>query len=346
VSYDLRLWTAKPVSDTGTLMIKGHAVSVGESVAAEPEDMPAEVLLSVPGIQYLTDIHVEPILTDNANIDKVLRYAKRLSKEASGVVEDPQTGLVHTPQGSRTASLPPIARDDPTVSLSWYMDTSSPLKDKLCAFVDLLKEIMPQALPRRYGSWEPPQYKLAETGLAHLKEFLVQEPSPVWYASKPVAYVFLNDACAAPFSAKDYRCNHIELMMQASCLNLTNWNYTAKKLLRQAAVLLKPFYAETVISGESGVCSWWWKGLPAAMGSSIIIGPPYSRLMPAMRQYEMLSDDMYYADNGDGTAGRKLKAAYNKMFSHPKITFRLHRRGHAIPSADDYQYAKEFPFKR
>lgn len=343
MSYNLRLWTKNQIKDCSIPSLKENIVNVDKNITAEPEDMPAEVFLSIPGIKFLTDINIEPTPTDNAYIEKVNRYAKKLARENMGVLEDPQAGFVYTPSGVKTASLPPIFKDEPTISLSWYMDSKFPLKDKLSDFVDLLKEYMPNALPRRYGEYEPPKYKLQETGIEHLKEFLQKEKSPVWYAAKPVTYLFISEAYGEERHRLGYRCNRIELLILISYYNMENWNRTAKKLFKKAAVLLKPFYAEIIPSEMSRVCGWWWKGLPQKIGSTVIIGEPYSLMIPAVQKHERISDNMFYVDN----------ASYFKIFSildskyfAVSIPRQEIQYGRQPYSSYDYDYANKFPFGR
>lgn len=346
MSYSLRLWTKNKIEGCSIPLKEGHIVHVDKNNVADPEDMPTEVLLSISGIKYLTHIDIEPFPSDSTYIKKVHGYVKRLAREYIGILEDPQSGLVYTPSGVKKASLPPIAKNEHTISMSWYMDSKYPLKDKLSEFVDLLIKYMPNALPRRYGRFEPPKYKLDEMGIEHFKDFLINEDSVVWYPNKPVMHVFKSEAYGKGEHRLGYRCNRIELEISKNSYELENWNYTAKRLFKKAAMLLKPFYAEIISSEMSRICSWWWKGLPEKMGDTIIIGEPYSLMLRSVHKYESISENLFYIDN-EGVSARKKFSMFNKKFFaktvKPQRT--ASQYGHRLYSSHDYDYAKQFPFK-
>ena len=189
MSYDLNIWSRKRVEiDQDEIVIGEYVLTAEESAAVEDEDIPIDVMLSLSGIKYLTSFYLQPFTNDKAVIGKATRYVKKLAKEFGGVVEDPQLEN-SVPLVVKRKTFTRAVSDADTISISWYMDCQKSLSDKLADFIELLEKYLPQALPRRYGSYEPPQFKYAETGKDHLIQFLNDERSPVIYCTKPITYI-------------------------------------------------------------------------------------------------------------------------------------------------------------
>ena len=72
--------------------------------------------------------------------------------------------------------------------MSWWFEHGRVLEpDWIDAFLALLERCVPEALPERYGLWEPPQHVFEETGREHLMAFLSEHMGEVivWYANRP-----------------------------------------------------------------------------------------------------------------------------------------------------------------
>jgi hypothetical protein len=141
---------------------------------------------------------------------------------------------------------------------------------------------MPEALPRRYGLWEPPQFKLAEHGREHFLSFLHENlrEMVVWYANRPFTYVFLLIPPKVGGTWQGYRCCWLELELQARVLQASGWALALKRLWLAVAGVVSPFFAE-IREGPSPVKAWWWNGIPCPLGFAAMIGPPYNELWPA-----------------------------------------------------------------
>ena len=173
MSYDINIWSRKRIEiDQEEIVIDEYMLTVDKSVVVENEDIPIDVMLSLSEIKYLTSFYLKPFTNDKTVIDKVTRYVKKLAKEFDGVVENPQleNGVLLV---NKRKTFTRATRDAEKVSICWYMDCQQSLADRLGEFVELLEKYLPQALPRRYGSYEPPQYKYSETGKEHFIQFIL-----------------------------------------------------------------------------------------------------------------------------------------------------------------------------
>ena len=341
MSYDINIWSRKRIEiDQEEIVIDEYMLTVDKSVVVENEDIPIDVMLSLSEIKYLTSFYLQPFTNDKTVIDKVTRYVKKLAKEFDGVVENPQLeNCVLLVNKRKTFTR--ATRDAEKVSICWYMDRQQSLADRLGEFVELLEKYLPQALPRRYGSYEPPQYKYSETGKEHFIQFLNDEHFPVIYCTKPITYIFLSDAYIENqkiFKKEDYRCNKIEIELLKEAYLEPNWQFAIKRLFKEVAKLFKPFYAEIIDEKESMVCSWWWKGIPTKKGNPIIIGEPYSSLCGELPDENEIVTGIYYFENDV----HKIKIP-RELISKKKLFAKIKREQGFW--ADNFNYAKQFPFK-
>lgn len=341
MSYDINIWSRNRIEiDREEITIGEYVLTVDQSVAVENEDIPIDVMLSLSEIKYLTSFYLQPFTNEKTVIDKVTRYVKKLAKEFDGVVEDKQleNGVLFV---HKRKTFTRAIRDAEIVSICWYMDCQQSLSNQMAEFIELLEMYLPQALPRRYGSHEPPQFQYSETGKEHLISFLKDEHRPVIYCTKPITHLVLSDAYIEnqSFARKDYRCNRIKIELLKEAYSEPNWQYAIKKLFQEAAKLFKPFYAEIIDEAQSQVCSWWWKGIPEKRGNPIIIGEPYSTFSRKLSKGNELEPGLYYFERDV----HKIKIP-RKFISKKKAVAKNKRE--TVLFADHYNYARHFPFKK
>jgi hypothetical protein len=344
MSYDLRIWSSKELSDDSTLLAekgyqenddcfiregKGWQVVINQTDDVEPEDIPDEIMQALPGIAYLTEINIEGDAPEKT-VGETLRFCKALAKEIRGIVEDPQTDTIFLPAGMKKISYENISKDDKQeVFLTWYIDDVETFySTKLEPFIDLLERLMPDALPKRYGEYEPPQFKLAEKGKEHLIGFLQKEGyAAVLYPSRPFKYLFLTapnieqeareyfergldkrkihpDSIRARVQ-KEYRCGTIELQMLQNVFLQPDWNLAVKRLFIETAKLLQPFFAEIsacseekILRKQNFVRTWWWRGLPRNLGYAAILNDTYINQWAKFRKIATeIDDSLWMVDN-------------------------------------------------
>ncbi len=340
MSYDLNIWSRQKIETEQRIFnIDECIITIEESVIVENEDIPIDVMLSLSEIKYLTSLYLQPYTNEKKIVDKAIKYAKKLAKEFGGVVENPQLANEAMLVNKRK-TFTRATGDAEKISICWYMDCQQSLSNKLTEFIELLEKYLPQALPRRYGSFEPPQFKYSETGKEHLIKFLNDEHSPVIYCTKPITHIFLSDAHIENqrFERENYRCNRIEIELLKEAYLEPNWQFAIKRLFKEVAKLYKPFYAEIIDTEESRVCGWWWKGIPEKRGNPTIIGEPYIGFFDTLPWENEIQTGLYYFENDI------LKVNIPRdLISNKKIFARYKQRTGFF--AENYNYAKVFPFK-
>jgi hypothetical protein len=168
------------------------------------EDIPTEIYSQLKGISYLTELSLEPAGASDTAQKLLRRASKILSNAARGIIEDRQTGEIIFSAGAKARrQISPVSsvvipaskknwlsriieRFGPTnsipqtapnridlVKLSWWFDHSLfNDRDYVAALFTTIERHLPEAMPRRYGLYEPPQFKYGETGLDHFIDFL------------------------------------------------------------------------------------------------------------------------------------------------------------------------------
>jgi hypothetical protein len=281
VSYDVEVFSTRkpiaPASEEG----RGWQIAVDGPLNVEPEDIPAQGRALVPGLRFLTQFHLEGDAPSSAQ-KRLLTMARSVARSARGVVVDQQQGTVETPRGVQRLEIEPEWKGGGLLQLSWFVEDVAPLARALSTeMLDVFQRTIPEVLPRRYGLWEPPQFKLATDGIEHLREFIQKNlrDTIVWYCHKPCRHIFTSIPDRVGATAWGFRCGRLTLDVDGKAAGDRAWRVELTRLWLTVADLIQPFYAE-IRMGECPTKSWWWNGIPTAMPSALLIGKPYVSLWP------------------------------------------------------------------
>lgn len=313
MSYDLTAWfPVTPVVDSVLADYPG-ATTQGDHVvitfpdsqilifgphACEPEDIPEEILAANPLVRHLIEISVEPMSAPASVRTKALKIMKALCKAYDGTALDPQTDLIYGRKKRATFVASAEEREVSELSISWWY--RSPVlrsRDGWERLLTLFDKYLPEAIPRRYGEFEPPNFRLDRDGRDHFIDFVTGESqSKVIYTDLPVTGI--HHAVPDPFGPHilGYRVDHLEIRMLSDCLTHQARQQAVKQLWLEVSKLLNPFYGDvrhlggrtmqrkriwfTSHSANHPIISWWWRGLPTTLGIATVVGEPYLSLWP------------------------------------------------------------------
>jgi hypothetical protein len=280
MSYDVQVFSIEepnaPASEEG----RGWQIAVDGPLAVEPEDIPAQVRTLLPGLRFLTQFCLEGNTPSSAQ-KQLLSMARGLARSARGVVVDQQQGTIETPRGVQRLEIKREGTGGGLLELSWFVEDIALLTRVLPGeMLDLFQRTIPEVLPRRYGLWEPPQFKLATDGIDHLRGFLAGHfrDHVIWYGHKPCQYVFISVPDRLP-DPRGFRCGRLRLVIDGKAASDSAWRLELTRLWLSVADLIQPFYAE-IRRGECPTKSWWWNGIPMATPSALLIGKPYTAFWP------------------------------------------------------------------
>lgn len=312
MSYDLRIWGRRlgdlnaslPTSTGWTGSSGGWALSkrswqitIGKPQAVEPEDVPVEASELLPGLSFLAELSLEPISAPKSAYSTLMAAAQTVAEELAGVVEDPQEESLKLPRGTTRYVKPQRQERFAVLDLSWwYLKSPLRVSDGAAEFLAVLRRHVPEAVPRRYGLWEPPPYKTEETGVDALVAFLAENLDEllVLYAKRPVVGVHIADCKGAAHPQFGFRANHISIQIEVQVLEQQGWERAVRNLWRDVSRFLQPFYGEARVLSDylrgratpmsdmrtavHPVRSWFWRGLPPEPGLALVLGPPYTEL--------------------------------------------------------------------
>ena len=347
MSYDLQVWSAAQpdlkqiaASLEGWNLLEGFLILeaanwqivAGPASRVEGEDIPEEVYRALPGIRYLTELNLEPIHAP-ASARKVLaRAAGRLAQNGHGLILDPQQGTLSTPRGvQRVVSSSSRPERISVLQLSWWFNGGSLLEQG--GFEHLLvtlERYLPEALPRRYGGYEPPQYRYESEGREHLLGFLAGEKAGVvWYPHYPVLSVWPGVFGGFGPQRQGYRCQFLAVTVDASTWAQPGWALALRRFWFAMSGLLQPFFGEVrllgghllrrgrdFIDGESAlhpVRNGWWNGVPARLGPAAVLGPPYDALWPKFVRHAERQGGLYFVTGEDWPSNAGVERIVGKV---------------------------------
>ena len=137
----------------------GYCFTVDGPWPMEDEDVPPELAEAAANATNQYGILVEG--TAPESIPLAIGFARRLAESLDGVAYDQQTDEVWPVGVARVVVPPPVDRIS-VVEMHWYAKPT-PGGDLGADYLALCRRLLPEALPRRYGEFEPLGHKL-ETG--------------------------------------------------------------------------------------------------------------------------------------------------------------------------------------
>lgn len=243
--------------------------------AVEDEDLPAEVTARSIGTKWLYQIRIED--TSEKTISDADRFGRKLTKATYGVLVDEQTGQVWPKTSKRHIPRPKVAGPVDEIVLRWcYLVDEAP-DDVAARYLRLARLFLPEALPRRYGTYEPFQGNLERDGDAGFAEFMNADDSDLvlFYGKFPVIIGTLDGRTRGPG-----RTRAISLTLDRQAFNDVAWREALMRFFEAMAAELGCFFASAEVQRPgrmiSGVMSLQlheegyyptirgeWLGLPA-----------------------------------------------------------------------------------
>lgn len=374
MSYDIRVWSVvEPVwtdmlsqSDgwcpegcSCVLRKTTWQIVVGPPLLVEDEDIPDDVIDKLPGIRHLTEINLEPIHAPQSAHTILRSIVNRVAKDSLAVVEDPQEGSIVTPRGVHRIRAAASEERASALELGWWFNESPVLRDNgFHQLVSTMERLLPEALPKRYGSYEPPQYRYADQGKDHFIEFLSKEDlGVVWYPHYPVLSVHIGVYHGYGPSRLGYRANDITVTVHASALSQPGWQLALERFWYGMSNLIRPFYGEIRLmtgyilkkgriyhdakTDSHPIKNGWWNGIPRPMGQAVVVGEPYSTLWPRFVERSEQRDGLHFISVDNWLLGKtvdRLVRGVPKDLAQGKYSDPLKRPGGKT------SYPKVWPF--
>jgi hypothetical protein len=371
MSYDLNVWSVDPASFPASLPVVGNwtladnradynggnwHIAIGASQLVDDEDLPEDVSVLMAGVRYLTELNLEPFHAPKSARKLIHQVAKHIATQTSGVVEDPQTDSFMTPSGIQRFVAKRRPEQCSLLFMLWrFLDASVPRSDIWPWLVDYFKKQLPEALPRRYGLWEPPPHKLEETGEEHLLRFLSDKmyDHVIWYTRRPVAgmYMSLSPDCWVTRRGRTiFYPNQLNIEFELDVLHQPGWKEQLRRVWLDISLLIRPFYGDArVLHGffpgrgtyaygqdtQSHPASGIWYGIPQTLGVGMVVGPPLTRVWQTIHPIGAAKGDLVFVSLDDWLEPRDLSTIVGEI---PSEVRRLSKGGWSETPGGTWNY--------
>lgn len=257
--------------------------------AVEPEDVPDEVTSAVLGPQYLYEILIEG--SSAMEVPHAVRFAHRLAQAASGAVVDEQEGTVWSRGKLRTPPKVELGLID-VVEVNWWLtDRIDPVAASV-TWLDLARRHFPEALPRRWGVFEPLSERVDPEDPEAFVKYVGRRDGTVHFKASAPAI----DGSISDFSW-GRGVGPVSITIQRSALELEVWREPLRRLFVEFASHTNAVVATAEVArsiGWSGRSLWFgpeaedcpyrgtvygWNGLPPYPVWWIWFGPDYAPLV-------------------------------------------------------------------
>lgn len=328
MSYDLEVWSVRPPDLPEALPNstdwqpertgwqrrgRGWQIVVGMTDDVWPEDVPGDVAVRLPGIAHLTQLNLEPIHAPKSAHTLLRRTAQDIARSGHGLIHDRQTDSLETPTGVKRFAAAPREQTFSRLCMTWwFLDGPLSSPEGVSTLLSMLEARLPEALPRRYGLYEPPQYSFDEGGRVAFEHFLIEhlDDLVVWYPRRPVASVSLAACPGQGLTERGFKACRLCLEVEVEALRVPGWETELRVLWHTVSKLVRPFYGdvrtlhgalrgrgtyafgpETELHPVSGP---WWGGVPRKLGHAVVAGREYQSVWPQLALHADAQSDLLF----------------------------------------------------
>lgn len=279
---------------SGTLTVtrgvrRRYSFTVELAERVEPEDVPGEVTALMLEPRWLYRVLVEGSF--DSEIPYAIRFARKLAVASSGVVVDEQDGTLWSRGKLRTP--PKVERGlIDVVELQWWVTNRTDPAKAAAAWLELARRYLPEALPRRWGEYEPLSHKVDPNNPAAFADFVARREGTVFFNASPP----MIDGSFPDFRW-EAKVGAVHLSVHRDALNDEAWRCPLQRLFIEFARQIEPIVATaevvrdyewtrgTLWSGfdqEHAACLgtvFGWDGLPPYPVWWSWFGPDYAPLV-------------------------------------------------------------------
>ncbi len=289
-----------------------HLFGLDGPTPVEAEDLDEQTAAACLDPRWLVSAHVPASSSERART-LARSLARHLAQANGGAAFDPQADRLLWPRGrkSRVQARRSEERID-VVELRWFLPPSRwPAAAQ--SLVELLRRRCPEALPRRYGCWEPLEHRASPDAPEAFVDFVLdpQNDQPFWYSSRP-SFGGMAIAPIDPYARPEEGDNavaELHVTFDGSLLrDDARWRETIVRLFAAGASDMGAFFAvaqvergwlvstnnrlwadERTQSASSILRGRNWQGLPATPAWLTWFGDPYRELVAPHLTVETLA---------------------------------------------------------
>jgi len=206
---------------------RAYSFTSGIPDRLEPEDVPEEVTALLLEARYLYEVMIEG--SSPSEVAHAVRFARKLAQASKGVVVNEQDGTIWSRGKMRVPPKVERGRID-VVEMRWWVTDHTAAVAGAAAWLEVARRHLPEALPRRWGVYEPLSEKADPDQPDDFAHYVAQADGSVYFkASAP--------AIEGHGAAFEYRrsLDSYSLTLHRSALDEEGWRDSAKRLFTDFA---------------------------------------------------------------------------------------------------------------
>lgn len=282
MSYDFELYVGskRPLSSPPPLASGNIGFDGPDRV--EEDDITLSYQSVVGKKRWLYRIHLEGQIgqDDHRQIDGWLRA---IIAESKGVLIDLQTEEYETPRKSGT--IKSVTEEVPKMgAMCFYFEDGEDFYERgFEVLLSKIEEIIPTALPKRYGYYEPLQGKLEQGRYADLISTFHKNTDLFMKSPTPFGYIYMTVPCKKTFERyhpkhfirRHFLLGRVEFELRARIFESPADLAALLRLFKELCVEFNVVYAEVLKTDEPSD-AWFWYGIPDRLSAhTICVGPTY-----------------------------------------------------------------------
>jgi len=234
-----------------------HCFTLEGPKPIEEEDVPEEITAVLLGASVLYEILVEG--SSEPDIPHAVRFARRLAKASDGAVLNPQEDSVWSRGKQRAAPRVERGLVD-IVEFRWYLGLEVTGRGLAQVWLDLAQKLLPEALPRRFGTYEPFPKRLDRDGPEAFLEMVGEAGHMFFTAALPCTSGFIS----IPTWKGPRVFKHISLSVLRTPLEDRRWREALRRFFVQYALEIDCLFATAEVDR-----GWEWTGQSLRTGRRI-----------------------------------------------------------------------------
>jgi hypothetical protein len=277
-----------------------HVCEIDGPLEADDADAPEDVAAALLMCRWTVQISCPSDLT-KVGFKVVERVARRLADSGTGVVYDPQLDKIVWPRTPRTLRELPRRRnaDVARVEIQWLVARRLDARDGH-ALLQTLRRICPEAVPKRFGDYEPMQGHLERDGDAAFATMWNGSAMLFWRGQFPCdhGFVSLSRGWGSALSRaereartpilggrKAVQVDSVSLQFWTDVVDDHRWLALLKRVFVTITGQLGCFFAAGYCSPDTHreavrLTGRYWLGIPDADLWLVWVGAPYTSDLP------------------------------------------------------------------
>ena len=291
MSLDFEFYAARAPILVAPKVGKRANIVVDGPYKMEDEDIFEDFQPVIGKKRQMVRVHLEGQLT-SGDCTIVEAWFRETLLATKGVLIDLQSDTYQTTH--KSGKIKPVARE--TKTSNWmtfqFVDGEAFYHTGFAVMLERIAEIMPEALPKRFGPWEPMQYKIENGDCTQLLTEFKQDPGFILKAQTPFGHIFQRFPSKKTFERshpqhfikRDFLVGCVSFEIKPRLFDSPVLFAKLMELFEHLCIDLDVFYAEIIEGTDMPNGSWFWRGLPRGNAHTVCIGPPYNDAWPQFTQ--------------------------------------------------------------